>query len=137
LVRREAEVSGAGDLLGIASLLLAVGTAVRWFRRAFAVRIPDDRTAWLVTFGAAAVLGIASFAAGNGTLGGIAAGFGLGIGGSMLGLRAISRQDDKRPAVAVGGPILDFSAPDENGEPFELASLRGRPFLLKFFRGHW
>jgi len=40
-------------------------------------------------------------------------------------------------AVRVGGPILDFSAPDENGEPFALASLRGRPYLLKFFRGHW
>ena len=39
--------------------------------------------------------------------------------------------------AAVGAPILDFEAPDAEGEPFDLATLRGRPFLLKFFRGHW
>ena len=127
----------AGDLLGFASLLLAVSMAVLWFRRIFAVRIPENRTAWVAAFGAAAVLGIVSFAVGNGSFGGVAAGFGIGIGGFMAATRAISRQSEKQPAVAVGSPIIDFTAPDENGESFELAGMRGRPFLLKFFRGHW
>ena len=26
---------------------------------------------------------------------------------------------------------------DEEGRRFDLSALRGRPFLLKFFRGHW
>jgi cytochrome oxidase Cu insertion factor (SCO1/SenC/PrrC family) len=130
-------MSGAGDLLGVASLLLAVATAALWFRRIFAVRIPEDRTAWVAAFVAASVLGIASFAVGNETFGAVAAGIGIGLGGFMAGTRAISRQSDKRPAVQVGSPILDFTAPDENGAPFDLAGLRGRPFLLKFFRGHW
>lgn len=130
-------MSEAGDLLGFASLLLAVTTAALWFRRVFAVRIPDDRTAWVAAFGAAVVLGIASFVAGNETLGAVAAGIGVGIGGFMAATRAISRQSEKVPAVSVGGPIIDFTAPDDNGAPVELAGLRGRPFLLKFFRGHW
>jgi peroxiredoxin len=37
----------------------------------------------------------------------------------------------------VGETLRDFSALDENGERFELASTAGRPVLLKFFRGHW
>jgi cytochrome oxidase Cu insertion factor (SCO1/SenC/PrrC family) len=91
----------------------------------------------MVAFTAAAALGVAAFAVGTGTLGAVAAGVGIGVGGSMVALRAISGQDDVQPAVRVGDPIIDFTALDENGEPFALSSLRGRPFLLKFFRGHW
>ena len=74
-------MSEAGELLGIASGLLAVAMVVLWFRRVFAVQIPEDRTVWVITFGAAAALGIASFAAGNDGFSAVAAGFGLGIGG--------------------------------------------------------
>jgi cytochrome oxidase Cu insertion factor (SCO1/SenC/PrrC family) len=67
----------------------------------------------------------------------VAAGFAIVAGGAFVGLRLQSRQDAREPAVRIGAPILDFTAPDENGQPFALSSLRGRPFLLKFFRGHW
>ena len=43
----------------------------------------------------------------------------------------------KRLAVAVGDPVLPFVATDASGAPFDLGSLAGRPFLLKFFRGFW
>jgi peroxiredoxin len=33
--------------------------------------------------------------------------------------------------------VVSFSAPDADGREFDLSSLAGRPFLLKFFRGHW
>jgi peroxiredoxin len=39
--------------------------------------------------------------------------------------------------VALGQPIPEFTAPDAEGQPFALSSLHGRPYLLKFFRGHW
>ena len=39
--------------------------------------------------------------------------------------------------VQIGGPIIDFTVAVANDESFELGSLRGKPFLLKFFRGHW
>lgn len=48
-----------------------------------------------------------------------------------------AEQPANRIAVAVGEPIIDFTAIDADGQPFDLASLRGTPFLLKFYRGHW
>jgi peroxiredoxin len=33
--------------------------------------------------------------------------------------------------------LRDFTALDEHGREFALASTAGRPLLLKFFRGHW
>jgi len=82
-------------------------------------------------------LALAALGGGPGWPGGIAAGLALVAGGVFLTLQTLSRQPALVPAVQVGGPILDFSAPDDAGERFDLASLRGRPFLLKFFRGHW
>jgi hypothetical protein len=49
------------------------------------------------------------------------AGIGLGIG-----------------VLAAGaGFLLDFTTFDSEGNEFKLSSLRGQPFLFKFFRGHW
>jgi len=120
--------------LGFA-LVLAAGTL--WVRRMNAVAIPESRGGFMAAFGAGAGLGVASFALGNGTLAAIAAGVAIVLGGLMILLWAMGGHDDAPVAVTVGGPILDFTAPDENGAPFDLASLRGRPYLLKFFRGHW
>ena len=82
-------------------------------------------------------LGLLAFARGPGLAGGIAAGLALGGGGLFLLLQVLGQQSRRTPTVAVGQPILDFTAPDADGRPFALASLRGRPYLLKFFRGHW
>jgi hypothetical protein len=41
------------------------------------------------------------------------------------------------PELAVGQPAPPFELPDENGRPLALASLRGRPALLVFYRGFW
>jgi hypothetical protein len=126
-----------GLLLGLASFALAVGAWAEWMRRIQRVAIPHDRRAFVLANGLAAALGVAAFVQGAGWLGGLAAGLGLGLGVSFLGLRLLSGQVAATPAVQVGGPILDFVAPDEHGTPFDTASLRGRPYLLKFFRGHW
>lgn len=126
-----------GDALGVISLVLVVGTGAIWFRKIAAVDIPQARAGYVAAFAAAALLGVASFVVGNGLLGGVSAGVGIAFGGMMAGLRAISKQDAKVPAVRVGEPILDFTAPDDDGNAFTLSSLSGTPFLLKFFRGHW
>ncbi|MCB9759474.1 MAG: hypothetical protein H6739_06510 [Alphaproteobacteria bacterium] len=55
----------------------------------------------------------------------------------FLGLHLIAEQPAKRAAVQVGDPILTFEALDGEGRPFHLASMSGRPYLLKFYRGHW
>ncbi len=127
----------SGPLLGLLAAALVLGSGAQWLRLMQQVRIPADTTAYLTASGAAAVLGVAAFAVGTGLAGGVAAGFAIAAGLAFLGLSAASGQAAVVPAVAVGGPVVDFTACDAEGRPFALAGLRGAPVLLKFFRGHW
>jgi hypothetical protein len=108
-----------------------------WYQRLQAVRAGEVRGIVIVLMGAGALLAMAAFASNPGWLGGIVAGLALALSAVFLGLQPLSGQARTAPNVAVGGAILDFSAPDDTGATVELASLRGKPFLLKFFRGHW
>jgi hypothetical protein len=127
----------SGAVLGIFAGSIVVGSNVQWFRLLRQVRIPKDRTGFLVLNGAGALLGLVALVLGAGTAGGCLAAFAVVGGLGFLGLAAASGQKPTTPAVAVGGPILDFASTDDEGRAFDLSSLRGRPFLLKFFRGHW
>ncbi len=102
-------------------------------------RVEMDKRRWILNSMAVAAiaLAIAGLAREPGVFGGILAGASILVGALFMGLGALAPQSKQTPAVAVGGPLLDFTAPDENDKPFDLASLRGRPILLKFFRGHW
>ncbi|HEU4431541.1 MAG TPA: hypothetical protein VFT98_22460 [Myxococcota bacterium] len=126
-----------GTLLGFASLALGLASSLVFVQRMRRVALAGRRTAHELAWAAALGLGIAAFALGPGWLGGIAAGAGAASGGIMLLLRSRSAQARNAAAVGVGGRILDFTAPDENGAAFTLSSLAGKPLLLKFFRGHW
>jgi len=127
----------SAGLLGVVAGVVAVGSMAVWVRRLRAVNIPRNRTGFLALYVAAMVLGIYALTQGAGWLGGTAAVIAILVGVINLVLRAQSRQAPAVPSVTVGGPILDFTAPDDSGEEFDLASLKGTPFLLKFFRGHW
>jgi len=126
-----------GDLLALAALLVVVLTGLVWFGLMRAVRLPRNRLAFVAAMALGPVLGVVAFLSGVGFLAGIAAALGIGAGAGFLVLAWMSPQERRLPAVRVGSPILDFEAPDAEGRPFRLASLHGRPFLLKFFRGHW
>jgi hypothetical protein len=80
---------------------------------------------------------LAAIDQGAGLVSGTLAGLSLLVGVVYFVLLALSGQSKQVPAVAVGSPLPGFSAPDENDQVFDLASLEGRPVLLKFFRGHW
>lgn len=126
-----------GMILGIAGFSLVLGATLMWFRAARAVQLPEDRRGYLAAWLGGAALGAAAFAAGPGILGGAAAGLAL-AGGAMLSvLVAISRQEVASDAIRVGERLREFTAPNDEGRPFELASVSGGPVLLKFFRGHW
>lgn len=126
-----------GTMLGLAAFAIVAATGARWFQLLQAVRIPEDRTAFLALNGVGALLGIVALLLGTGALVGILAGVAALGGLGFLGLWAASGQAAVTPAVALGGPILDFVASDDEGKPFDLAALRGKALLLKFFRGHW
>ena len=124
-------------VLGFLALLLAVGSAIFWFRLLSSVRLPENRTGFILVWAASALLGVIALAQGAGWIGGIPAGLAVFFGIFFLFTVTISPQQVAPDAIAVGETLRDFSALDENGETFELASTAGRPVLLKFFRGHW
>jgi hypothetical protein len=127
----------SGVLLGWSGAAIAAGLFAYWSRLMNRVAVPEKRGGYLAAMGLAVVLGVAALVQGAGWIGGIPAVFAILAGGMFLALRLQSSQAATTPAVSVGERILDFSAADENGEPFALSSLAGKPYLLKFFRGHW
>ena len=127
----------SATVLGYLALLLIAGAATIWFRLALSVRLPESRAPFVVAWAGGALLGAAALWQGAGWVGGAPAGLAIFVGAFLLMTVAIGPQQVAADAVAVGEPLRDFSAHDENGEIFELASTAGRPVLLKFFRGHW
>jgi hypothetical protein len=126
-----------GTAIGVVALVLIAGSGTLWFRAASGVRLPKSRSAYVGVWLGGVALGVVALASGVGWVGGVAAGLSI-FGGSFLALTvAISRQRVGPDAVTVGARLPNFSALDENGDPFELASVMGKPLLLKFFRGHW
>lgn len=127
----------SGTILGLLALALLAQGGYVWMRSIREVRTGERRPLVLLVVVGGLGLGLLAFARGPGVVGGIAAGLAVALGALFLLLQPLSHQSRRVPAVAVGGPILDFTAPDAEANPFHLASLRGRPYLLKFFRGHW
>jgi hypothetical protein len=126
-----------GLILGLLALALLVQAGLVWMRSIRELRTGERRPLVLVVVVAGVGLGVLAFARGPGWIGGIAAGLAVGLGGLFLLLQVLAQQSRRTPAVALGREVLDFTAPDAEGQPFALSSLRGRPYLLKFFRGHW
>ena len=126
-----------GTTLGAIGGLLDLGLWGVWYYRLRQVRIPEDRRPAFVAHTVALALGVASLVLGANAAGTVLAVVAIIGGGQFVILAAQSGQRPNEPAVAVGGPIIEFTLPDHTEQPFDIATLRGRPFLLKFFRGHW
>ena len=126
-----------GEILALLSLLAVAASLGGWIHGMRAVRLEGRRGLLIGGFALGLVLSVGAFVQGTGMLAGIGALFALLTSGVFLGLAAISGQERKQPAVSSGGSIIDFTAPGEDEELFDSSTLRGRPFLLKFFRGHW
>jgi hypothetical protein len=126
-----------GTPIGIFAGLLELGLSLYWLRLIRRVHIPRDLRPTTAAHLVAVTLGAVALLLGANALGLVSAGIAMFGGGVFLALQTQSRQARLTPAVAVGSPIIEFILPDHTGRPFQLATLRGKPFLLKFFRGHW
>ncbi len=126
-----------GTKLGLLALVVALGCAFLWFYQARAVNIPENRTAFVVVFLTAVALGVAALVKGAGWMGRIAAMVAIFIGMLLPFTVGVSHQEVASNAIRVGDTIPCFSAPDDRGELFDSARLRGNPVLIKFFRAHW
>jgi hypothetical protein len=126
-----------GTWLGLLALVVAIGCTRVWFHQAEKVGIPDNRILFLAVWLSAVALGIAAFVKKAGWLGRIAAVPAIVIGLFLPFTVSISEQILPPDAIRVGQMIPSFSAPDDRGELFDSARLRGNPVLIKFFRAHW
>ncbi|MDJ0790035.1 MAG: hypothetical protein QNK05_24835 [Myxococcota bacterium] len=129
-------LANLGNRLGLAAIVLAVGSTVLWFRLANTVDLPENRTLFLVVWVGAALLGIVALVKG-GWLGRIAAVPAIALGLFLPFTVSISEQVLPPDTIQVGDVIPTFSAPDDSGQVFDSTRLRGRPVLIKFFRAHW
>lgn len=113
------------------------GALFLWYRMMIEVALEGRRWISVSMVSASVVLAIAAFTGDPGLLPGILAGITAVLGAGFLFLLMLSPQSKQPPAFELGSPMPDFAAPDENGQPFTVSSLAGKPVLLKFFRGHW
>jgi peroxiredoxin len=127
----------SGAVLGGVAFAAVAAAGASWMRGMARVQLPQDARAHLAACATGVVLGAAALMSAPGLLFGSLATLALLGGGAFLALYAASGQRTGTIRVAVGEPALEFSARDDSGERFALAALRGRPVLLKFFRGHW
>ena len=126
-----------GTWLGLLALVVAIGCTRTWFYLAENVALPENRIIFIVIWLSAVALGIAAFVKKGGWLGRIAALPAIVIGLFLPFTVSISEQVLPPSAIQVGEVIPSFSAPDDSGEVFDSARLRGNPVLIKFFRAHW
>lgn len=124
-----------GISLGMAALILVLGTTLIWSYLAFRVRLPDDLGAFRTGWGGGVLFG--AFALFQGTANQGAAIAAVIVGGLLLYLLIAGKQKSGDKPIAVGDMIPAFSAPDENDEVFESSRLAGSAVVLKVFRGHW
>lgn len=126
-----------GTVTGWAALAIALATGAYWFRLAYDVNLPNNRSAFAAAMTLAAGVGIAAFARGAGWSGGVPAGVAIFIGALFLFTIAIGDQKGGPGQFKVGKALPRFTALDDTGTPFDIPSLAGNALLLKFFRGHW
>ena len=120
--------------LGIIALTIVLATMIRWFSRAWRVNVPSTPYLFQALAFVGLVLGCVSFFIDASTT---AAGWAVGLSLTFLYLTATGAQKADGAMVGVGNTLPAFTAPDENGDVFDSASLSGSRVLLKFFRGHW
>ena len=127
----------SGLTLSIVAFALVSATGFLWFRRAFAVALPENRTGFVICMIVGVCLGIAGLVQGAGLAGGILSTLAILLGGMFVFTWLISAQKGGSGTLQIGSPLISFSAPDHLGNSFDSNTLDGRPILLKFFRGHW
>ena len=130
-------LKNTGNQLALLALVVAVGCTRFWFYQAENVALPENRMLFLAVWLSAVALGIAAFVKKAGWLGRIAAVPAIVIGLFLPFTVSISEQILPPNAIQVGEMIPSFSAPDDSGQIFDSARLRGNPVLIKFFRAHW
>jgi hypothetical protein len=105
----------SATLLGFAGAGIIAAAGVRWLQLMQQVRIPRDKTAFLVANGLGAALGIVAFTLGTGLAGGIAAGIAVAGGMAFLYNLRNPRSFALKSGVIVPLPIPTTILVDADG----------------------
>jgi len=127
----------SGSDFSIVALGIVMGTAAAYWPQVKALRVPLRPVGYQALMVLGILLALMGFVKEPGLLGGIAASLAILAGSLFLFVTLTSRLPEKRPSVSVGQAAPDFTAREADGKNFTLSSLKGRPVLLKFFRGYW
>jgi len=127
-----------GTKIGLLALALAFGTVALWSYLIRQVSIPEDKTAFIVAFVSAAVLGVTALVKGTSLPGAVPAVLAVFIGCLLPFTMSIAPQVVVvADVIKVGDTLPHFTAPDDRGQIFDSKSLYGHLVLIKFFRAHW
>jgi hypothetical protein len=126
-----------GFSLGLLAFGVFACSVFFWFRLLNDVALEGRRRILYLGVAIAIGTGIAALGMDPGWIGGTAAMIAVIGGVAWSGLGLLAGQSTQEPNLILGEPLPAFSAPDHNGERFEIESLRGHPVLIKIFRGHW
>ncbi len=127
----------SGFRLAVFGTVVILAGWASWWAKIKAMTVPRNAIVYQAIMASGVVLIVMGMSRGAGVPGGLLGMVGLLAGGMYLVTSFISGLPEEPLAVQIGERILDFEATDSAGEPFSLSSLDGRPFLLKFYRGHW
>ncbi|RMD84410.1 MAG: hypothetical protein D6815_04255 [Candidatus Dadabacteria bacterium] len=119
------------------AFLVAAGAWASYWSRIKAHAVPRRPLVHQGAMILALVLAASGLARGPGWLGAVAATGAVAAAAVFLVSTLTSRLPAKPLAVAIGQPAPRFQATDSEGKPFDSQVLAGRPYVLKFFRGHW
>jgi hypothetical protein len=120
--------------LGLIGLVIVLASTARWFWRAWKVDIPKTPRVFQGLLLLGLICGVISLYMGFNDP---SASWAIGVAAVLIFLTATGAQRVDGDMIEVGDSIPAFSAPDDEGNSFDMASLAGSRVLLKFFRGHW
>lgn len=126
-----------GLALTVASMLAVVGNLATHYPKIKSNRAPLRPWREQALMLAAVLLAGGGFVLQPGIVGYLLGGVATVLAAMFLVATATSDLPKKKFAVSVGAIAPDFSATDATGGKFGLSDLRGRPVLLKFYRGFW
>ena len=123
--------------LSAAGLCVLIVAWTVWLKKAFRQALPRNLLGFAVSMFLGLGLVASSFFFEVTFLSGLIALPALALGLFWFASAALGGQKTNVPKIAVGQPLPEFSALNEDASMFRSGEMEGTPYLLKFFRGHW
>ena len=123
--------------LSAVGLCVLIAAWTLWFKKAFRQALPRNLLGFAVSMFLGLGLVASSFFFEVTFLSGLIALPALALGLFWFASAALGGQKTNVPKIAVGQPLPEFSALNEDASMFRSGEMEGSPYLLKFFRGHW